>query len=135
MEEGKKKAIMIAVVVACLVVAVAITISTRSGGGGLESIPAGEMTWVKCGNPDCEAEYRMSKRDYLAYIQEHQKGLNEPPMVCQKCGEESVYRAEKCEKCGIVFFRNSVRDDLPDRCPECGFSKLEDQRKRAIEGK
>ncbi|MHC4684655.1 MAG: hypothetical protein ACYTEW_10145, partial [Planctomycetota bacterium] len=55
-----------------------------------------------------------------------------PPVVCESCGSESVYRAEKCQNpdCAIVFFRGSVPNDFADRCPECGRSGTEESRKR-----
>jgi predicted RNA-binding Zn-ribbon protein involved in translation (DUF1610 family) len=133
MEEGKKKVIMIVVVVACLVAAGIITYATRSGGGGgVESIKRGtEMYWIKCRNPDCEYAWQMDKRDYFEYLKEHgdPASLRPPAVVCPKCGEESGYRAEKCENCGLVFERGSVRGDFADRCPKCGYSKTEEMRK------
>ena len=139
MEEGKKKSVMIAVIIACIAAAGVITyVSSSGGGGGIETIERGELMWVKCGNPDCGAEYQIDQRDYFEYIKEHQKGLVRPPMVCEKCGEESIFRAEKCNKCGAVFFYEAVAEDLPDRCTECGYSQIEEDRKvvrEAREGK
>ena len=139
MEESKKKPIMIAIVVACLVLAGTITYITSSGGsGGIDSIKRGEMVWVKCSNPDCVAEYQMGKRDYYEYIEEHQVGMSNPALVCKECGEETVYRAEKCPECGAIFFLGSVRGDYQDRCPECGYSKTEqmaEKAKKARQGK
>ncbi len=59
-----------------------------------------------------------------------------PPVVCKKCGEQSVFRAEKCQNpdCGIVFLRGSVPGDFADRCPECGRSETEESRKRRTTG-
>ena len=139
MEESKKKAVMIAVVITCIAAAAVITYVSSSGsGGGIETIERGELMWVKCGNPDCGAEYQIDQRDYFEYIKEHQVGLVRPPMVCEKCQEDSVFRAEKCEKCGAVFFYEAVVEDLPDRCTECGYSAIEEKRKAvrdAREGK
>jgi predicted RNA-binding Zn-ribbon protein involved in translation (DUF1610 family) len=136
MEEGKKKMMMIVVIVACLVAAGIITYSTRSRNtGGIESIKRGtEMYWLKCRNPDCEHEWQMDKRDYFEYLNEHREDappMSVPAIVCPKCGEDSGYRAEKCEKCGLVFERGSVPNDLPDRCPKCGYSAIEEARKKA----
>ena len=137
MEDSKKKPIMIAIIVVCIGVAGAITYITSSGGGGgIETVDRGEIMWVKCSNPDCGAEYETDKRDYLEYIQEHQKGMSTPPLICKECGEESVYRAVKCEKCGAVFFYGAVRDaKFKDTCPECGYSKTEQIRKEARQRK
>jgi predicted RNA-binding Zn-ribbon protein involved in translation (DUF1610 family) len=140
MEESKKKPIMIGIIVVCLVLAGAITYITSSGEeGGLDSIKRGEqMFWLKCRNPDCEHEFQMDMKDYFIYMKEHQDPMSmaPPAVVCPECGEESVYRAEKCEKCGLVFERNSIPNDFADRCPECKYSKTEELRKaRKIEGK
>ena len=136
MEESKKKAVMIGVIVACVAVAGVVTYIRYSGSSsGIEGIPAGEMMWVKCSNKACNAEYQISKRDYYQFMKEHANPLaSAPPMVCQKCGKDSVYAAVKCEnpQCGTVFFENSVRGDFPDRCPKCGYSATEESRKKRL---
>lgn len=133
MEDGKKKPVMIAVIVVCLAGAGLITYTRHSGGGGgVEDIPDDEMVWIKCNNPDCKAEYQTGKKAYHKYMQEHANPLarSAPAMPCEKCSKNSVFIAEKCGNpdCGIVFFRNSVPNDHADRCPECGFSATQDSR-------
>ncbi len=135
MEEGKKKSVMIAVIVACLAAAAVITYVTTSGGGGIETIERGELMWVKCNNPDCGAEYQIDQRDYFEYIEERPQGLGKPSLVCDKCGEQSIFRAEKCNKCGTVFFYAAIVGDLPDRCTECGYSAIEEKRKAVREAR
>jgi ribosomal protein L40E len=134
MEEGMKKTVMLGVVIACLAVAGVVTYSRYSGGGGLDSISEEDMIWVKCNNPACKAEYQMGRKGYHQYIQENVNPLAQtmPALVCEKCGEHSVYRAEKCQNpdCGIVFLRNSVPGDYADRCPKCKRSETEESRKR-----
>jgi hypothetical protein len=138
MEESKKKPIMIGVIVVCLALALLITFGRRGGGGGIEDISPEEMIWVKCNNPDCKAEYQMSKQAYFKYVEEHidPVAMVAPPLVCKECGKASCYRAEKCQNpdCGIVFFRGSVPNDFADRCPECGRSETEESRKRRAAG-
>jgi len=138
MEESKKKPIMIGIIVTCLALAGVITYLTHfRNPGGLESLERGTMTWLKCRNPDCEYEYQMDLKDYFIYIRDHQDPMSmaAPAIVCPNCGEESVYRAEKCEKCGLVFERGSVPSDFADRCPKCGYSKTESMREEARESK
>jgi predicted RNA-binding Zn-ribbon protein involved in translation (DUF1610 family) len=100
---------------------------------GIEDIPSSDMVWVKCLDPNCGAEYQMRKRDYFQYLVNHQDPMSimAPAIVCNKCGKETVYRAEKCAKCGLVFRRSSIPHDFADRCPECGYSSTEDMRKKA----
>ncbi len=129
MEDSKKKPIMIGVVVVCIVLAVAVTYKRSSESSGLESL-AGKLVWVKCRNADCGAEYQMDSKDYYKYIEEHTTGSFTPPLVCKECGEESIYLAVKCPKCGLVFFEGAVKNDFSDRCPKCGFSKTEDMAKK-----
>ena len=135
MEEVKKKMIMIVVVVACLVAAGIITYATRSGStGGIETIKRGTATvWLRCRSPKCENTWEMDKRDYFEYLSEHQDPMSmlAPAVVCPKCSEEGGYRAEKCEKCGLIFERGTVPHDFADRCPECGNSQTERLRKEA----
>jgi predicted RNA-binding Zn-ribbon protein involved in translation (DUF1610 family) len=137
MEESKKKPIMIGIILMCLVLAGAITYITRSRSpGNIESLKRGTMTWLKCRNPDCEHKYQIDLKDYFIYIRDHQDPMSmaAPAIACPNCGEESVYRAEKCEKCGLVFERGSVPNDFTDRCPECGYSETERRREEAREG-
>ena len=139
MEESKKKPIMIIVIVVCLGAAAAIFWGTGRGGGGtIDSISDEEMIWAKCNNPACKAEYQTSKKGYFKYVTEHVNPMapSAPPMVCEKCGEHSVFWAEKCMNpdCGIVFLRGTVPNDFPDRCPQCKRSETEEIRKRRRAG-
>lgn len=139
---GMSKHIMIAVVVVCLVVAAVITYSTmgpkQETGAG--TIDPSKMTWVKCRNPQCEVEYEIPLRDYYMYIEEARSKevtFATPPLICKKCEEASVYKATKCEKCGLVFETGMGRKgkgDFNDRCPECGHSKLERLKKERDAG-
>ena len=129
----KKKPIMIGIIVLCFVLAVAITIMTRSSGeeGILEAIDPGLMIWVKCRNPDCGAVYEISLKEHAIFTSQNrdpETGIV-PGMVCKECGDETVYRIEKCPKCGAAFERGSVPEDFSDRCPECGYSAEEARRK------
>ncbi len=136
MEEGKKKIIMIVVIVVCFAAAGIIYYKTHSsrGAGSIASIERGtETVWVKC--RDCGHTWQMDKRDYFEYLQEHRVTIEAPPIVCPKCGKESGYRAEKCEKCGFVFERGAVPGDFSDRCPKCGYSAREEARKKRKEAR
>ena len=138
MEDSKRKSIMIGVIVTCLVLAGIITYATRSKrAGSIESIKPGQMIWVKCRNPDCETEYQMDKKVYFKTLQEIRDPMmmTAPGLACKECGEESVYRAVKCAKCGLMFERGTVGGDFADRCPECAHSTIEETRKEAAQRK
>jgi hypothetical protein len=134
MEESKKKPIMIAVIVVCLAAAGAITWKTTSKKRyTLDEIPDDRMSWVKCRNPDCGAEYQIRLKDYYRYIEEHgdPSVMMVPALICKTCEEESVYAAVKCEKCETVFEKGWKRGDFEDRCPKCDYSKIETDRREA----
>ena len=127
------------VILVCLGLAVMIFLKTRSGGGGgVDQIKRGEMMWVKCNNPNCKAEYQIDSKDYYSALEEKIRAnplsSQTPAIVCQKCGKESVFSAFKCESCGKVFFYGAVPGDLPDRCPDCKYSKTEAIRKARLSG-
>jgi hypothetical protein len=155
MANKNKKLTMIAIIVVCLAAAAAITYKKdadyrqqSSEPAGIETIDPNDMLWVKCTNPDCEAEYQTGKRAYFQYLQDNQPPPDQfiammtdpntrsvPGLVCNECTQETVYRAEKCDKCALVFVRGSVRHDFADRCTACQYSKTEDLRKKAREAK
>jgi len=141
MEDSRKKPIMIGVIVVCLGVAAAVTLMRGSGGGsGIDAIPDDKMTWVKCSNPACKAEYEMGEKQYFKGMEERLNPMamarSTVPLTCEKCGKDSLFRAEKCvnPSCGAVFFRDSVPNDLFDRCPECKQSKTEEIRRERMAG-
>jgi DNA-directed RNA polymerase subunit RPC12/RpoP len=136
MEEGKKKAIMITIIVVCLAAAGAITYVTRRKGlGDIHSIQPGTMIWIKCRNPKCENEWQMDAREYYDYLEANRVAdMTRPAIVCPKCGEESGYIALKCPKCGAVFEKGSVPNAPSDKCPKCGYSKREERMKQATSG-
>ena len=141
MEDSKKKLIMVVVIVVCLAAAAAITIRNTTGGRkGPDSLPADAMTWMICRNPDCEANYQMSLRDFFTAIEEYHKQhpmtMATPGLICEKCGEESLYRAEKCPKCDLVFETGSMgARDFADRRPKCGYSAMEAKRLESAKNK
>jgi DNA-directed RNA polymerase subunit RPC12/RpoP len=129
MEEGKKKMIMVAVIVACIATAVIITLATRNSNTGTIDDVAHEMMWLKC--RDCGNAWQMDKKEFLQYVEKYRNGMQVPGVECPKCHKKDGYRAEKCEKCGNVFEKIPNTTDYPDRCPKCGFSALEDKVKKA----
>ena len=132
MDESQKKNLMIGIIVVCLAVGGYLVYANLTGGGSnINSIPADEMVWVKCTNKSCMAEYQMSKRKYHEEVEE--LILKNPmasltPVKCEKCGNTSALRAEKCPYCGTVFITGIIPGDQPDRCPNCKKSATEESR-------
>ena len=135
MEESKKKPIMIGVIVVCFILAGLYTYARRRGGSGsIDDIPDDKMTWVKCSNPSCKAEYEMGEKQYHKDMQERfdPRARTSPPLACEKCSKDSLFQAVKCanSSCGIIFIKGIAgKNDHPDRCPECKQSETEEIRK------
>jgi predicted Zn-ribbon and HTH transcriptional regulator len=131
MEESQKKSVIIAGGVVCLVAAAAITYKNMHRSTVASRIPANATTWLKCINPSCNAAYEMSEQEYFKRVQESDStSMGPTPIHCEKCGKNTAYRAEKCEKCGLVFIRARVSPALGDKCPGCGYSKSEATKKK-----
>jgi len=89
--------------------------------------------WVKCRNLLCKAEYQITRQeaaDYFDRVTDPNTRIT-PAMICRYCGEQSVYEAVKCANCGLVFEKRYGDADFPDRCPKCGYSTMEEERKKA----
>lgn len=131
MEESTRKVIALGVIVVCLVLAGVITCKTSLSKGPDLRRFEDKTTLVKCRNPDCKAVYQVNVKDYFEYTIKHKDpGIRgTPPLICRKCGKPSVYRAIKCEKCGFIFELGSIPRNFEDRCPRCGYSKIEHDRK------
>jgi hypothetical protein len=133
MEESKKKVVMIIVIVVCLGVAGAVFFGGGSGSGTIDDISDEEMTWMKCRNKSCNAEFQTGLKEYYKFVTANANPMapSAPPMKCETCGEPSAVKAEKCqnETCGVVFRSGAVPNDFPDRCPTCKQSATEEIRK------
>jgi ribosomal protein L40E len=152
---NKKKLLMVLIIIICFALATAITYKKDADykkemarPSGIETIDPNDLIWVKCTNTECNAEYQTGKRAYFEYLQEHPPSPEQfaalmrdpnknptPGLICNECEQETVYRAEKCEKCDLVFVRGAVRHDFADRCTTCKYSKTEDLRKKARQAK
>ena len=104
------------------------------GGGGVND----QEVVLLCTNPECGESYTISRDEYKEMrtitapdgTKIPMMDLN-PQFTCKFCGQESASIAEKCGKCGHVFFLdNSGASKYPDICPECGFSNVEEMRKK-----
>ncbi len=128
MEENRKNIIKIGAIVLCLlatIVIVVIRMNPKRGSRGLDSIPPGDIVLIKCENKQCEAVYKMNKKEYYTLVDEVAARMpNTPesplPVACKECQEASARKAVKCTECGHVFFYGEKPNDYPDRCPKCG---------------
>lgn len=131
MDEGKKRKIMVGVIVGCLVLAGVMTIVSM---GSSKPKKSNDPFLVVCCNSSCKASYELKPEEYRDLIKSDQKGMDPRmimgmvPVTCKECGEKSAYKAIRCEKCGFVFPRGLNPEDFSDRCPKCGYSKTEERR-------
>ena len=129
MDEAKKKQFKIGIIVACLVLAVIILITTwpKSAGGPIRSKDAIQML---CVNEECNAQFELSQEEYKRLIMAKGRRMvtmGPQAFTCTECAEESAYTATKCKECGLIFTLNPGGDDFQDRCPECGYSGIEER--------
>jgi hypothetical protein len=136
------KNVKIIVSVACLVLAAGILyFTTFSGGSGGATGDA--KIWFKCVNPDCNQAYSLTPDEFakaqgdnpIGPMMMMMPGQQPQAFKCQKCGQQSAYMAQQCEKCKEVFIMQmpvpgQANQDFPDRCPKCGYSAIEDAEKQ-----
>ena len=127
-----KNTIYAIVIAVCILGAVLVFMNRRSAsGGGVNSLADSQKTWVKCAK--CSQSYEMGLKQYYKDVEDKAKANPSPmpmtmPLTCEKCGQDAVRKAFKCEKCGEAFFANSVPNDFEDRCPKCKHSAVEAKR-------
>ncbi len=126
----KKNVVMIVIVVVCLVLAGAFAIK-NFGGGGASARAQGPQS-VLCVNPDCGHIFEMTQEERREQMLAKGRGAmarrRSPSFTCPQCNEESGYQARKCTKCETVFIPDFGSGDFADRCPECGYSAIEERR-------
>jgi predicted Zn-ribbon and HTH transcriptional regulator len=124
------------IIAACIILAAVVFKFTRpKGSGGIENTSNAKMVWIKCRS--CGQAYEMGERDYYEALAEKSKTsatamMFTPPLTCEKCGKNAAFIAEKCPNCGEIFFPGSIPNDMPDRCPKCKHSAIEDSRKARL---
>lgn len=133
MEKSKKKVFMVSIIAVSLILAGFVTFSTMYKNSSYLNKLKGQTVWLKCQNPECNHTFEMDMKDYYDYLQNNRSSnvMRASALPCPKCGQMSSYEAIKCDKCGNIFFVDRVKRDYFDRCPKCGFSKEEQQRKEA----
>lgn len=133
MDVSKKKAFMLSIIAASLILAGFVTYSTMNKSSRHLNKLKGQTVWLKCQNPECNHSFEMDMKEYYDYLQNNRSSnvARATALPCPKCSKRSSYEAVKCEHCGNVFLVNRTKRDHFDRCPKCGFSKEEKQRESA----
>ena len=122
--------VLIAVAVAGFVVAGVVTyLSARDDRYTYDDIPIDQTAWLLC--VKCKHAAEVPLRDYYRELERRTLDLHamvEPALVCEKCNEESVWRGYRCGKCEHLFMSSGERGSFVDKCPECGFSQIGEDR-------
>ena len=125
---------MIFVAVGCLVIAGAILGYNFSGGSpSQDGYQPDEKLWMKCTNPQCEATFQITEKEYFEFLQESSGGMGPgvgsvPPYPCPECGKDSAYEAYKCPECDLIYRKGSAGPNAyPDECPKCGYSEIKER--------
>ena len=86
MDESKKKVVMIVIILVCLGVAGAMIFGRGGGSGTIDDISDEEMTWVKCMNKSCNAEYQMGLKEYFRFVTANANPMapTAPALTCEK---------------------------------------------------
>ncbi len=133
-EQQLKIALFVSLALTVLLVAGFVIESLSSMGGSeiAEAAQAGGI-WMLCENPDCEAAYEVTEEEFLELMRSKGRPglrmISQLAFRCKKCGQETAYRGMKCPKCGALFIKEDVMGDYADRCPECGYSAIEEMLK------
>jgi len=128
----KKNVVMIVIVVACLALAGAFAIKNFGGGDDTSTVAQGPQVML-CVNPDCGHIFEMTMEERREQIRARGRMMRRggpQAFTCPKCGEESAYQANRCPKCSTVFIPDYTSGDFADRCPECGYSAIEERRQQ-----
>lgn len=118
------------IIVVCLIIAGIVVFAGGSGDSGIDSLSNETQKWVKC--RACNASYQMGEKEFFEKLK--QKSIEianpmvQPRLTCEKCNKDAVMEAVKCDECGEVFFKGTVPNDFPDRCPKCKHSATEARR-------
>jgi DNA-directed RNA polymerase subunit RPC12/RpoP len=129
MDDAMKKKISIGIAVGCITLAVIITVATNRSGSVGPVTPTGSAT-LMCTNPQCGAVFEMERKDLAKSDGEIGGTAGPPTYKCPKCGQMSARIAMKCAKCGNVFISDYQNLETGDKCPKCGYSALEEAKKK-----
>ena len=136
MEDDKKKQVMIGIIIACIVLAVGITLYNSAGGGG-GGKAVNRKNFILCS--ECGESFELSVEELREKMREAASEgemgpmgpMESPVLTCPGCGKDAAQMATKCKSCETVFiqdFQAAAEGDYPDRCPKCNYSEMEERR-------
>ena len=127
-----KKIVMTIIVVVCLALAAGITARNFVGSSSGRTKSDGTFSML-CVNPECGHIFELTREERQQQMREKGRArmMRGGPraFTCPECGEDSAYQAIRCPKCDTVFISDYQSGDFTDRCPECGYSAIEEKRK------
>lgn len=129
MTDETKKYLAIGFTVVSVAIAGFIFYRTIFGGNSAPAANADVALYcTDCGGFEIEVEqYREILSKNPESMMMPMMPAQQKPMECPKCGKEACYPAQKCLECEAIYvFGQSKDKEYPDRCPDCGFSQMED---------
>jgi hypothetical protein len=126
MIEDGKKFLLIGFVSIALLIAGTVFYRTISGNSKTK-VNAAASVALKC--TECGG-FEVTLDEFNDILSKGSGGMGFGPKIvdCPKCGKHTCYVAQKCQKCQNIFVSGEANDErFPDRCPKCGFSKVEDR--------
>ncbi len=132
MDEDKKKVVMIVIIVLCIGLAAGITYWANRGGSSRKKISGIPMA---CANSKCGYTTELTIKEFKKLMDGKRRDTSTSNITsiapsafeCPECGKMSLFTANKCEKCGEIFLTDFNSRDYTDRCPKCGYSKIEEE--------
>jgi phage FluMu protein Com len=124
MDDAVKKNMMIGALVVCLIAAGVIFYMNRPKN---TAPPKQQKIWVKCTDTECGESFDVTRGEYDDFMLTYDPA-NPKLYPCKKCSGNTCLEAIKCPKCGNVFLNSeSSSKYVRDKCPECGFSSIEEK--------
>jgi ribosomal protein L40E len=115
-------------IVALICISLLLTITGYRLLGGKGDFDPHQKIWMICDSGQCGEQFQITAQEYSDFVTKNENPMGMPSSkgyTCPKCGISSGFAAEQCVKCEHLFLRGaSGPAAFPDKCPQCGYSKL-----------
>jgi hypothetical protein len=119
----KQTRIKTGIVIACLLLAMVITVYNRGGG-------TNRPVYVACANPGCtENSYQVSADQLRKMMQTEGPAIpGHIILQCINCEKNTGQVAQKCSKCEMIFALDTTgMRGYADTCSHCGYSETRER--------
>lgn len=127
MDDEQKKKVKVIVAVSCIVLAGLVTVISSMGSGIDET--RFKTVWVICTSEECDSVYEVDRKKLNDQVvkEGNPMGLGRWAFKCSQCNEKTAFLAVVCSQCEEIFMPDYTPGDRYDRCPECGYSEIENR--------